>query len=615
MTSSDQPFETKHGAYGYVLEHPTRRQELVLKVPLLRMWQDPDLLRQVTAQTLSYPDRHCVTDWASREPQALAWHYGDVTTCPAAAGITPTRMEKALVTGVIEGGTIREVNAHQTLRAVGYGSSSRLITCHQIFAVPLGMRFRYRPGTLEPEAVTCRYEEGRVDVYPQTHVVMELPRLAKTLWEVQTSLWFSSPTTRSAAVEQLVVGVATALAHLHAVGLMHGDLKPANIMYPYIPSSGPYPSPVVLDFGAVTPMLTGYTGPSGMCTYCFAAPECMHTGSSAASDVYSLGAIVLAILLDGSSTLARVNWKEWIDWYQIWLKRPVYLAQQLQRLPPKLREVLGMMLDPVPDRRPTAGSLLLLLSEISVPYPYTRGFVSQVNRDTLVLNSLIDPQHLDAARERALLAAARLAKCHKSLAPVLFWCSVDILDHYLAKRKDKSKIPLHGYNDLRVLGGACFWLAAIVTGRLTAMHDDAQQIMENIQLEDRKQRKYTYKERQALAKQLNQQPTPRQPDESNDPVQNMDVDPPTRVPETPPETLRRRLDEPSETAESTLQNRQATQQLIADLAPFTTCYLTRLQEDVWRALDGWLVRRPPGTRGSLNPSVTSLFHRAKRYML
>ncbi|WP_042212544.1 protein kinase domain-containing protein, partial [Demequina mangrovi] len=83
----------------------------------------------------------------------------------------------------------------------------------------------------------------------------------------------------------LVVGIAEALAALHASGLTHGDIAPANVMIAR--------APVLVDL--VGPSLGHERGTPG-----FAAPERAAGGPpSAADDVHALGAVALAAAPEG----------------------------------------------------------------------------------------------------------------------------------------------------------------------------------------------------------------------------------------------------------------------------------------------------------------------------
>jgi serine/threonine-protein kinase len=89
---------------------------------------------------------------------------------------------------------------------------------------------------------------------------------------------------------EIIVGVASAIARAHGAGVVHGDLKPANIL---LDEHGPK----VGDFG-VARILGEETGTTtAAATPTFAAPEVLRgIRPLPASDVYSLGCIAFQML-------------------------------------------------------------------------------------------------------------------------------------------------------------------------------------------------------------------------------------------------------------------------------------------------------------------------------
>jgi serine/threonine protein kinase len=97
--------------------------------------------------------------------------------------------------------------------------------------------------------------------------------------------------------------VASAISFLHGIGIVHGDLKPENLMLTSTKSSDSVIQ--VVDFGCAevqneTPTLEQAPGPSGR-TVAYSPPEAFdgkHTNADAALDMWALG-VILYIMLSG----------------------------------------------------------------------------------------------------------------------------------------------------------------------------------------------------------------------------------------------------------------------------------------------------------------------------
>src|SRR5690606_29682759 len=148
-------------------------------------------------------------------------------------------------------------------------------------------------------------------------------------------------------LERVAVGTATALAAIHAAGVVHRDFKPANVRL------GP-DGPRVVDVGiaraeGAATMTSGLIG-----TPAYLAPEQINGApASPASDVFAWAATVLfaatGVSPFGADTVPAV------------LHRVLHAEPDLRPLPPRLRPLIAAALAKDPSRRPSAESLMVQL--------------------------------------------------------------------------------------------------------------------------------------------------------------------------------------------------------------------------------------------------------------
>jgi eukaryotic-like serine/threonine-protein kinase len=187
--------------------------------------------------------------------------------------------------------------------------------------------------------------------------------------------------------------LADSLAHVHAQGVMHRDVKPSNILLDE--DNTPY----LADFGiARTVDTTGLTTTGELVgTAGYLAPEQVRGEEvSFAVDVYALGLVLLECLTgyreydgpDVEAALAR-------------LSRPIRVPDHV---PAELGTILKMMTALAPDRRPTAARCAQLLREPDL--------IAPAERPTLRGKPVPMPEQVAAAvpkHRRAWLIAATVA--------------------------------------------------------------------------------------------------------------------------------------------------------------------------------------------------------------
>lgn len=144
---------------------------------------------------------------------------------------------------------------------------------------------------------------------------------------------------------EVAAGVASALAHAHAAGVVHGDVSPSNVML--TPAAGVK----VLDFGiARAAPLTPPTDPrSAFGTLEYVAPEQVRGGPvDARSDLYSLGAL-LFLMLTGRPPFTGDAAAVMHAHLHAGPPRPSDLAPGI---PPELDDLVARCLAKDPARRP-----------------------------------------------------------------------------------------------------------------------------------------------------------------------------------------------------------------------------------------------------------------------
>ncbi|MBN6037367.1 serine/threonine protein kinase [Amycolatopsis sp. 195334CR] len=238
------------------------------------------------------------------------------------------------------------------------GPDGRLVAVKQVLSGIVedeGFRARFAREVSASRTVSGAYTAAVVDADPHAAV----PWLASVFVvgpSLKEALEATGPLPEQAAL-RLAAGLATALAGIHAAGVVHRDLKPANVL---LAEDGPR----VVDFGIAraadadggrgdltrTGWLVGSPG--------FASPEQAEGGElGPASDVFSLG-IVLAVARSGVSPFAGSSTLQTLN-------NVVSGEPDLAKVPGRLRPIVAACLAKDPAARPTPARILELVGSLA----------------------------------------------------------------------------------------------------------------------------------------------------------------------------------------------------------------------------------------------------------
>ena len=160
-------------------------------------------------------------------------------------------------------------------------------------------------------------------------------------------------------VRQIGVRIAEALAALHACGVLHCDVKPANILI------DDYGNPRLADFGLAAAIGTeAGTAEAMWLTPAYAPPEALRWQSATeAGDVFSLAATLYA-LLTGSPPDCGAAAPVVVEPAAELATSPIQLSAEVDD---RFKDVLMAALSPDPGARPTAAAFRDRLAQVPSP--------------------------------------------------------------------------------------------------------------------------------------------------------------------------------------------------------------------------------------------------------
>ena len=163
-------------------------------------------------------------------------------------------------------------------------------------------------------------------------------------------------------IVDMFVQLARALDYIHALGMVHEDIKPTNVLVT-VPANGQAQAKLI-DFGLAKALRTPDAEKSEedddvvLGTPGFSAPEKIQgKRTDSRSDIYSLAATMYAAIR-GTKPFPSRDFEEALRAQKDW--RPELAGALLKQAGPVVAELVGRMLNPDPERRPQSARSIVL---------------------------------------------------------------------------------------------------------------------------------------------------------------------------------------------------------------------------------------------------------------
>lgn len=305
-----------------------------------------------------------------------------------------------------------EISGFDELALIGVGANARVFagrdTDHdRRVAIKV-----IQPGT-DLDAVRRRFERERkslgrlsevpniVDIYASGFTTDSEPYLVmpKLVASLQDSVDSGATQWRPAA--ELMRLVSAAIDQAHNSGILHLDLKPANIL---IDGTG---APQVADFGIAEFIGSTASKSGALLTPDYSAPERFDDATPSESmDIYALGACLFA-LLSGSPPFSDENTTGPASVMRRILQEPVPVDRLPAGTPPELVSlIVGSLAKDPADRPATAGDFRMSLDAILSDAPPVSSPKRESAADTLSIDALEPQQDTRSVRPLTVAIAA-----------------------------------------------------------------------------------------------------------------------------------------------------------------------------------------------------------------